>query len=141
MRVYQLLFRYMEPKIGADLVFTTEGGEKVTHVAVELEKLGECFGKKFNITPTLNCKQIATSIGQTGTDADVRATASYLSHSLNVHQSSYQQKSNTEETMKRYNKYFFYQLCKRLIHPVESDGPGPSGTSEDQRRYTIPLSI
>lgn len=61
-RVYQLLRRYMEGKSGADLVFTTTTGEKTTHVGHELEKLGEAFGKKFSITPTLNRKQLATTV-------------------------------------------------------------------------------
>ena len=92
----------MEPKTGPSLVFTTSTGEKVTHIAAELEKLSEHFGMKFVVTPTMNRKQIATSVNQIGTDADVRATASYLTHSLEVHQSSYQQKANTDETVKRY---------------------------------------
>lgn len=31
-KVYQVLLEYMEPKTGADLVFTTESGEKVTDI-------------------------------------------------------------------------------------------------------------
>ena len=100
MRVYQLLFRYMEPKTGADLVFTTEGGEKVTHVAIELEKLGERFGKR---------KQIATSVGQTGTDADVRAIGKLPSTLL-----------NKKVTRRRGITNIFLLITQ--IHPVESDG-------------------
>lgn len=36
-------------KEGANLVFTTTSGTKVTHMAIELEKLGEAFGKKFQV--------------------------------------------------------------------------------------------
>jgi hypothetical protein len=99
MTVYQLHCRFLGSKTGADLVFTTGNGEKVTHVGVELEKLSEFFGKKFTVTPTMNRKQMASSVNQSGTDADVRATASYMSHSLEVHKAAYQQKANTEKTV------------------------------------------
>lgn len=63
-KIYELLLKYVEEKEGADLVFTTTNGEKVTHYTVELDKLAETFGKKFSVTPTLNRKQMATVIGQ-----------------------------------------------------------------------------
>ena len=72
-------------KSNLDLVFTTSGGEKVQHMGVELQKLAEHFGRTFTVTPTLNRKQKATSIGQSGSDVDVRATAAYMSHSLTKH--------------------------------------------------------
>lgn len=91
----------MEPKQGADLVFTTSMGERVTHIANELEKLGEHFGKKFSITPTLARKQIATALSETGTEADVRSTAKYMTHSLEIHRSAYQQKEKTDQCVDR----------------------------------------
>lgn len=101
-KVYQLLISFMEPKTGADLVFTTTSGDKVTHIAFELEKLGEHFGKKFSVTPTMNRKQIATSVSKAGSEADVRATASHMTHSVEIHRSTYQQKGSTDETVDRY---------------------------------------
>ena len=92
----------MSPKRGADLVFTTGTGEKVQHIGTELERLAEHFGKKFTITPTMNRKQIATAVAKSGSEADVRATASFMTHSLTVHQSTYQQHGRAEETVDRY---------------------------------------
>ena len=92
----------MSPKSGADLVFTTNTGEKVQHIGVELERLAEFFGKKFAITPTLNRKQIATTVAKVGSEVDVRATASFMTHSLSVHQSTYQQQGRAQETVDRY---------------------------------------
>ena len=101
-KVYQLLVDYMAPKSGPDLVFTTNTGERVTHITLELERLGDFFGKKFSITPTTNRKQISTAVDKIGSDRDVRATASYLTHSLEVHKSTYQQKGSTDEAVDRY---------------------------------------
>ena len=92
----------MDTKAGEDLVFTTVTGEKVTHIATELEKLGEHFGRKFSLTPTMVRKQIATAVCHTGTEADVRSTAKYMTHSLEVHRSAYQQKENTDQCVDRY---------------------------------------
>ena len=41
------------------------------------------------MTPTINRKQIATSVAKKGTDSDVRATASYLSHNPSCHSRTY----------------------------------------------------
>jgi len=125
MRVYQLLMRYSEPpytpvhiipyhhigaiylmryldtKAGADYVFTTRTGERITHIATELEKLGEHFGKKFAITPTLIRKQVARAVSQVGTEADVRSTARYMTHSSEIHGSAYQQKEKTDQCVDR----------------------------------------
>lgn len=46
-------------------------GEKVTHIAHELEMLAEAFGKKFTVTPTLNRKKVATAVGLNGSEMDV----------------------------------------------------------------------
>ena len=91
----------MEPKSGADLVFTTCTGE-VTHIAVELERLGELFGKKFSITPTSHRIAMATEVGKCCTESDVRATAHHMTHSVEVHRSTYQQSGNADETAQTY---------------------------------------
>lgn len=101
-KVYQLLMEYIGDKKGADLVFTTSSGERVTHIGLELEKLGDVFGKKFIVTPTMNRKQIATTLSQTGSEADVRGGAMHMSHSLQVHQGSYQQKGRADDAVERY---------------------------------------
>ena len=88
----------MDSKAGADLVFTTCAGEKVTHIATELEKLGKHFGKKFSFTPPLVSKQNATAVCQTGREAGVRST---VTHSLEVHRSAHQQE-NTDQCVDRY---------------------------------------
>lgn len=99
----------MGDKIGADLVFSTTAGEKVTHIGHELKMLSDRFGKRFCITPTINRKQIATAVGKRGTEADVRATANFMLHSVDVHRSTYQQKVNNTEAVDRY--YFqFYKM-------------------------------
>jgi len=100
-RVYQMLLDYMGSKEGADLVFLTSSGEKVTHVGLELEKLGESFGKKFSISPTMNRKQVATAIFKTGSETDEKAAADHMTHSLEVHRSTYQHKGGAEETVSR----------------------------------------
>lgn len=103
-RIYKLLLDYMGTKQNSDLVFFTTAGEKVTHISLELEKLGEAFGKKFTITPTLNRKQMATSIAKIGSDKDERSTASHMTHSLEVHRSSYQHNNGAEQAVDRYRK-------------------------------------
>ena len=81
-RVHQLLTKYAGEKAGADLIFTTPSGERVTHVGTELEKLSEHFGKKFQVTPTMARKQIATSVAQAETtEGEVCAVASHMTHS------------------------------------------------------------
>ena len=100
--VYQLLQEYMGSKTGADLVFVTNGGEKVTHIAFELEQLGLHFGKKFSTTPTLNRKQMATHLAKTATETDVRGAAAHMTHSLAVHQSTYQHCGGADESVNRY---------------------------------------
>jgi hypothetical protein len=89
-KVYQLLVGYLGDKTGADLVFISTAGEKLTHLTVELEKLSEHFGKRFSITPTINRKQIATTLGFSGSEADIRNAAKHMAHSVEVHQSTYQ---------------------------------------------------
>ena len=75
------------------------------HVGAELEGLADHFGKRFVLSPTQNCKQIATTVANVGIEADVRATAS-IKHSLSVHQSTmYQQHGRDEETVDRYVCY------------------------------------
>lgn len=101
-RVYQVLIEYMGTKTGADLVFTTAAGGRVTHISTELERLSETFGKKFTVTPTMNRKQLATAVGQSGSEADVRRTAMHMTHSLEMHQSTYQQKGKAEDAVQRY---------------------------------------
>lgn len=117
-KVYQLLQRFIIEKEGSDLVFTTSNGEKVTHISVELDKLAEAFGKKFSITPTLNRKQIATVIGNRGTEAEERDAASHMSHSLEIHRASYQHKGGVEQSVSRFVTRFlnfylpiFLQIC------------------------------
>ena len=66
----------------------TNAGERVRHVGHEVEQLGLHFNKKFTVTPTLNRKQIATQIAKTGTDKDVRAAATHMTHSIAMHQNS-----------------------------------------------------
>lgn len=109
-KVYQLLQRYIGDRSGADLVFTSNG-EKVTHVGLELEKLGEAFGKKFSITPTLNRKIIATAVFQTGDEATERATACHMTHSLSVHRSAYQHGDGAEDAVSRYAHNFGHTNC------------------------------
>lgn len=101
-KVYQLLVDHMAPKSGADLVFTTGNGERVTHAALELEKLGDHFGKKFTVTPTHNRKLVATAVAKSGSEADVRATAQHMTHSLAVHRNSYQQLGDADDAVDRY---------------------------------------
>jgi len=72
------ILRYLDTKTGADYVFTTCTGERVTQFVTELEKLGEHFGKKFAITPMMIRKQIATAVSQVGTEAYVRSTSKYV---------------------------------------------------------------
>lgn len=83
----------MGAKAGADPVFTTSTGEKVTHIAAELEKLGEHFGKKFSLTPTPVCKQIDTAVCLTGTKADVKSKYLLMS--------AHQLKGNTDKCVDR----------------------------------------
>ena len=73
----------------------------MTHIARELEALKKFFNKKPSLMPTDNRKQIATAICQTGTEADVRALARHMSHSLAVHTSVYQQKGRIESAVER----------------------------------------
>lgn len=101
-RIYELLVSYMDTKRGSALVFTTATGERVTHSALELEKLGEHFGKNLAISPTLNRKQIASAVAKCGSEADVRATAKHMTHSLEVHRSSYQQPGDADDAVDRY---------------------------------------
>jgi hypothetical protein len=89
-KIYQLLVEYLGEKTGADLVFTSTAGEKLTHLTVELEKLSEHFGKRFSTTPTMNRKQIATPLRFSGSEADIRGAAKHMAHSMEVHQSTYQ---------------------------------------------------
>jgi hypothetical protein len=100
-RVYQVLVDYLGNKSGADLVFTTSSGERVTHITTELEKLSEHFSKKFSVTPTMNRKSVATALSKSATEADVRASARHMTHSVDVHKSTYQQKGEVGEAVKR----------------------------------------
>jgi hypothetical protein len=70
----------------------------VTHITTELEKLSEHFSKKFSVTPTMNRKSVATALSKSATVADVRASAR---HSVDVHKSTYQQKGEVGEVVKR----------------------------------------
>lgn len=87
----QLLTRYAERRPdGSSLVFVTAMGEKVSHVAHELEKFSESFGRKFNISPTLNRKQVATVVGLNCSKEEEKSVAKHMTHSLAVHRASYQ---------------------------------------------------
>lgn len=132
-RVYQLLLEYMGSKEGADIVFTTPTGEKVTHLGLEMEKLGDHFGKKLLITPTMNRKQIATLMSKSGSEADIRGT---MSHSLTTHQMTYQQKGNADDAVQRYLKLRGCYILTHLVYLHRyvrkasgegANGEGPSG--------------
>jgi hypothetical protein len=79
-------------------VFTTSSGERVTHITTELEKLSEHFSKKFSVTPTMNRN---TALSKSATEADVRASARHMTHSVDVHKSTYQQKGKVGEAVRR----------------------------------------
>ena len=79
----------------------TNAGERVHHVGHELEQLGLHFNKKFAITPTLNRKSIATQLAKTGTDKEIRAAASHMTHSVSVHQNAYQHACGADDTVNR----------------------------------------
>lgn len=102
-RVHQLLLEYMGEKKPEDLVFTTTNtSEKVTHISLELDKLGDHFGKKFATSPTLHRKQMATVVGHMGDEALEKEAAIQMTHSLDVHRSAYQHSSGVEQSVKRY---------------------------------------
>lgn len=67
-----------------------------------MPELGEHFGKRFTLTPTIVRKQIVTTVGATGTETDVRSTAKFMTHSLDVHRQAYQQKESVEESVGRW---------------------------------------
>lgn len=96
-KYYQLLEKFTESKQSADLVFVTVTGEKVTHIAHELEMLAEAFGKKFSVSPTMNRKKVATAVGLSGSELDEKNAAKHMSHSLDVHRSAYQHDSSNAD--------------------------------------------
>ena len=79
----------------------TNAGERVNHVGHELEQLGLHFNKKFSVTPTLNRKSIATQLAKTGTDKDICAAASHMTHSVTMHQTTYQHGGGADESVNR----------------------------------------
>ncbi len=73
-KVYTMLKDYVGEKSGTDLAFWTSSGERVTNMAIELERFSGRFGKKFT---TENNKAI---IGNTSTEADERSARSLYQH-------------------------------------------------------------
>ena len=100
-KIYQLLERYVGGRDGADIVFLTNSGAKVTHIGYELEQFSECFGKKFTVTPTENRKQVATTVGLVGTHEDERNAAKHMSHSYEVHRAAYQHDGGPQHSVAR----------------------------------------
>lgn len=90
--VCELTTRHACGKQGAELVFTTGNGEKkLTHIEVELERLGKLFGKDIRVNSTTNRKATSTAVGLARTsDLEVRSLASYMTHITTTAQTSYQ---------------------------------------------------
>ncbi len=136
-RVHQLLIEYLGTKSGSVYAFTTSSGERVKHLGQELEKLGEYFGQKFLLSPTLNRKFIATAVSEKGSECDVRGAATHMTHSLDTHRSTYQQKGGAEQAVSRYvcevTTSLNYDLSLRYLILQEASGPqGASGASVSQ---------
>lgn len=124
-KYYQLLLDLIGDRERSDIFFLTSTGEKVTHVAYELEKLGDAFGKKLICTPTMNRKRIATSIGAEGSEKAEKGAASHMSHSIEVHRSVYQHHGDKHESVDKYVfellHHYAHALMPHLFYTATSD--------------------
>ncbi|XP_064383608.1 uncharacterized protein LOC135332181 isoform X2 [Halichondria panicea] len=81
-KVYEIIMEHSPQGEDTNLVITTASGGKVTHMAEELTKLGDSFGKKFAITPTLNRKAIATQVGRVCSEVEERQLSGQIHDTL-----------------------------------------------------------
>ena len=60
LHIFDILKATIEDKVDCDLVFTTSTGQRMKNVSCEVDKLGEMFGKRFNVSVSLpaRCFQI-----------------------------------------------------------------------------------
>lgn len=128
--VYEILMTYTGDKTGADRVFQTTTGEPVTHLSIELEKLGNIFGKKLTMSPTTNRKTVATTVGRTVSDAEERRVAAFMSHSLNTARSNYQHLNDSESAVE------VYQTLQGVVGETVSESPVPEEPPAKRRKRT-----
>ena len=67
-KVYEIIMEHSPQGEDTNLVFTTASGGKVTHMAEELTKLGDSFGKKFDLRVELVLVLICSHLQQTAAD-------------------------------------------------------------------------
>lgn len=104
-------------------MFQTASGAKLTHVAIELERFSELFGKRFAVTPTNNRKAIATVVGLGSSEAEERRVANFMSHSIDVARSSYQHLTDDHRAVD------IYQSLHRTAVVAESDNNDEAPTA------------
>lgn len=135
--VYDLAKRHARGKQGEELVFTTAYGGKLTHIGVELERLGKLFGKNLTVSATTNRKATATAVALAKTtDLEVRSLASYMTHSVSTAQAAYQHITTGQ------NAVTMYQTLEKLTAAETSPNaedeesphtsPSPTPTLERQ---------
>ena len=67
-KVYEIIMEHSPQGEDTNLVFTTASGGKVTHMAEELTKLGDSFGKKFDLRVELVLVLICSHLQQTAAE-------------------------------------------------------------------------
>lgn len=66
----------------------------------------------------MNRKQMATTVSRTGSERDERDTASYMTHSLDVHRASYQHSGGLFQGKKQHNELSVRPILRKLASHI-----------------------